>query len=263
MASSTPSPAFHPIELTAPKKSPDRDFSHSQLKPAPLRLMRKRQSGADGGNEHSTEHSRHPPPKDGSSLEAHITTPRSSPARTPFHRVEPNDAHRGGGNRFLELSAAPRPPAPALAGLVSKYDMLDAMSNIDTRDFGISTPRKRPTKPTPKTSPELTPAAKQQTPKHTGYHAGQPKVNPRTLFAEGSPFKKLPRIAITTSEGGSSSTDRSSQISPTNLKSPSAFAARNMVGSSKTVDSPLKQHREVDPNTAKIGDHAKKGYTED
>jgi len=232
MASEPPAPAADPTGPTSPNPEHDRDFSDLQLKPAPLRLSRKSQSSTE--NSHADD-------------QALVTS--SSPrqkdqtAHTPRKPQDLREPLRINHLPILELTPpAPRQPAPALATIVSKYEVLDAISHIDTRAFsGPASPRRHPRTPT---SAGLSPLSPQQ----------------QSIFREGSPFRKLPRLAVPSSERSSLSHDQHEDISPTTITSAAGLKDRLRSVAAKER-SPLKQQKESNTNE-KPGDREERANEE-
>ncbi|KAK4168408.1 hypothetical protein QBC43DRAFT_297031 [Cladorrhinum sp. PSN259] len=154
-----------------------RDFSNIKLKPAPLRLTHKSFRGSDSSHQ----------------------SPSKSPLKhadgdkTPTLGSRPQGPPRVAGFSFLELTPQPsRAPAPALAGLVSKFEILDAVNSVDVKDL------EKPVSPSKPTSPSKIPKPR----------GPRPLPDPRLLFAEGSPFAKPSRAGLLNSDAGLKKDDR-------------------------------------------------------
>ncbi|KAK0744628.1 hypothetical protein B0T21DRAFT_407712 [Apiosordaria backusii] len=169
MASEIPTLTLNDAGL--PKRANKRDFSDSKLKPEPLRLPRK----SHGDSNTSAQVSFNSPAK---SFHSH-ETPTLTSRRPSMHRGRE-------AQTFLELTPPTRTTAPGLASLVSKFEILDAVSNVNAQDtrHGVS-----PSKPAPAS---VSSVQKQ--------NRARPRTEPRPIFAEGSPFTKAPRIALPVSD---------------------------------------------------------------
>ncbi|KAK0665438.1 hypothetical protein QBC41DRAFT_379729 [Cercophora samala] len=154
-----------------PKRTTKRDYSDSKLKPEPLRLPRK----SYGDSNISAQSSFTSPAKSFHGPE----TPTLASRRPSMHRGRETQT-------FLELTPPTRTTAPGLASLVSKFEILDAVSNVNAQEtrHGAS-----PLKPAASTTLNV---QKQ--------NRARPRTEPRPIFTEGSPFTKTPRIAITSTE---------------------------------------------------------------
>ncbi|KAK0616449.1 hypothetical protein B0T14DRAFT_523156 [Immersiella caudata] len=201
MASEPVPSAIDSTGKDTPEPELDRTFSNSQLKPAPLRLARKSQS--------STEDASYPedpvPNTDDAPQPEVLTTdgPVTPPARHAHTHFRTNQLP------ILELTPPPaRQPAPSLVPIVSKYEVLEAISHIDHRAFSSpSSPRRHP----------RTPSQARPSPLSS---------QPQSIFREGSPFRKLPRLAVPASDRKSAHSERFTQVSPTTLTSPAALKGR-------------------------------------
>ncbi|KAK0644094.1 hypothetical protein B0T16DRAFT_460178 [Cercophora newfieldiana] len=184
---------------STPKPHQDRDFSDSQLKPAPLRLSRKSQSS----NEDVFNSAALPPSIEDASQRGISTT--DGPG-TPPTLLTPTRINQ---LPILELTPPPaRQPAPSLAPIVSRYEVLEAISHIDSRALsGPSSPRRHPRTPTQARPSPLS-------------------SKPQSLFREESPFRKLPRLAVPTSDRKSAGSDYYTQVSPTTITSPASLKGR-------------------------------------
>ncbi|KAK3998055.1 hypothetical protein QBC44DRAFT_386272 [Cladorrhinum sp. PSN332] len=160
----------------------NRDFSNVKLKPAPLRLTRKSFTGSDSSQQ--------------------------SPSKSPLKHAHGHETPTLGSRRqgtprplgfsFLELTPQPsRAPAPGLAGLVSKFEILDAVNSVEAKDL------QHPLSPVKPTSPSKPPKPK----------VSRPRTDPRLLFTEGSPFGKPSRAGPSHLEAGGGPDDE--LLSPT------------------------------------------------
>ncbi|KAK3682850.1 hypothetical protein B0T22DRAFT_445019 [Podospora appendiculata] len=184
-----------------PAPDADHDFSDLHLKPAPLRITRKSQSGTEQSSHDTIEI----PQLDG----------------------VPRDLLRGNqGMVFLELSPPRRSLHPGLETIISKFENLDRIPNAETKKIHETYPDSPGCQRTELIIPKIEP-------------------KPKPVFAEGSPFRKVPRIRMPRSEYGSSSTDRSSQISPLSRSPSLAFENRRKTSKAKLA-SPLRTHQNTD-----------------
>ncbi len=216
----SPAPIAGPRALKTPVLDVDTEYADSQLKPAPLRLGRKR------NNEHDESPQDAGMPEfqgDGPGDKRSTSTVRTQPRESSRSRRSPS---------VLRSSPTPesRPPPPTLrlASLVSKYEVLDAISHVDARDFALpSSPRRHPRTPIPARNQTL-----------------QDDSPAKSLFKEESPFRKPPRLGIPISDRRGSSIDKAEEISPTTVTSPAAFRAR-LKSVAPKVTSPLKKHEKT------------------
>lgn len=156
----------------SPPDSTARDFSNVKLKPAPLRLTRKSFTGSDK--------SHHSPSGSPSKHAQGHETPTLGSRRHGSPRPQgPQGFH------FLELTPqVSRAPAPGLAGLVSKFEILDAVNSVDAKDL------EHPLSPVKPTSPTKLPKPSR----------ARPRTDPRLLFTEGSPFGRSSRADLPNSD---------------------------------------------------------------
>lgn len=189
MTTSTRSLGLEPSTLTIPKSDTEHDFFLSQLRPAPLRLSRKSQSDT-GSNDSQAENS--------------INSANIRDASKNNDQEKPNQRKPNCSPQKSPTQC--RRPAPSLASIVSKYEVLDAISQVDVRAFA---------------HPLLSPAR---------HHGAQTPVRvvltppQRNLLAEESPFRKFPRLIIPLpprtdckSSSEQSTTSMSPNTLPTNL----------------------------------------------
>lgn len=201
MTSSTRSLGLEPSSLTIAKPDTEHDFFLSQLRPAPLRLSRKSQSDT-GSNDSQTENSIN---------SAYIREAiKNNDQETPNQR-KPNCSPQKSPTQC-------RRPAPSLASIVSKYEVLDAISQVDVRTFAHP----------------LSPAR---------HHGAQTPVRmvltspQRDSLCEESPFRKFPRLMIPLPPR----TDCKSSSEQATPMSPNALRANLRPGALKGIEtSPLK-----------------------
>lgn len=160
MTTSTRSLGLEPPTLTIPKPDTEHDFFLSQLRPAPLRLSRKSQSDT-GSHDSQTENS----------INSAYTrdSNKNNDQETP-NQQKPNCSPKKSPTQC-------RRPAPSLASIVSRYEVLDAISQVDVRTFAHP----------------LSPAR---------HHGAQTPVRmvltppQRDSLSEESPFRQFPRLMI-------------------------------------------------------------------
>ncbi|KAK4194485.1 hypothetical protein QBC40DRAFT_33160 [Triangularia verruculosa] len=213
-----------------PKRTTKRDYSDSKLKPEPLRLPRK----SHGDSNISAQSSFTSPAKSFHGRQTPVLTSR----RTSMHRGRE-------AQTFLELTPPTRTTAPGLASLVSKFEILDAVSNVNAQDarHGAS-----PSK--------LAPAA---APNDHKQNRARPRTDPRPIFAEGSPFSKAPRITIPYSDHIGPQSEVVSPRTPTPTPAPMVLDLPVYPQSS----SPIKKPSRLEASPFIIRYQQKSGTTED
>ncbi|KAK3332630.1 hypothetical protein B0T19DRAFT_108121 [Cercophora scortea] len=139
----------------------------------------------------------------------------------------PRDLLRGNqGTVILEHSPPRRSLHPGLATIVSKFEKIDGIPNPEIKRIHEIYPD----------SPGC---------RRTELIITKTEPKPKPVFADGSPFRKAPRIRVPRSEYGSSSTDRSIQISPLSRSPSPAFKARRKAGKANLA-SPLRTNQNTD-----------------
>ena len=224
MTPSTRSLGLEPSILTIPKPDTEHDFSLSQLRPAPLRLSRKSQSDT-GSHDSQTEN-----------------LINSAYIRDAIKKnVQAVQNHQKTNCSPQKLPISCRRPAPSLASIVSKYKVLDAISQVDARTFA------HPSSPARHYGAQ-TPVRLMLTPPQ------------RSSLAEESPFRKFPRLMIPLPPR----TDCRSSCSEQSISmTPNALRANLRLGALKALRAPPLKDRTVLSLSDNTGTGQKSGHAED